>query len=128
MRIAAIQIVEKRRRCTDRAVREMNQFVVILRRQVRPLQGVVQMVSSLVERSASDVKKAGKFARPIAAETFGNVSWRRGSGIANLLAELEILPRRAVRSECKDLTLKLEGKPPCVKIFESSDRHAELRA
>ena len=49
---------------------------MFVRRKIRPLKGIMQMVASFVKGPAGDVEKAAEFARPIPSEPFGNVAWR----------------------------------------------------
>jgi hypothetical protein len=75
--------------------------------QIASIDRVEQVVLALRQGSARDVEEAGKICVRSPAESFGDVSWRRGRSVAELIVESDVaLHRRALR-EAVDCHLEL---------------------
>ena len=84
---------------------------------------VVQMIDELDERTPSDHEELRKLPVSVTAEPLGDVSGDRTSGIANLIAELEIARSRATGSYLVHLVTKLIRQLPDHQYFNASSPH-----
>ena len=79
---------------TGGSLREGVEPCELRRVQVVQIDGVLQMILALGQRSSRYVEKAGELCMRSTTESFGDVPWSGARRLANLIAEFDVYPDR----------------------------------
>ena len=94
---------------------------------VTPSERDAKMSLAFAKRASGDPEKSGEVPWLESPETFGDVYWRRATGVENLFAEFAIFRDVGSLSKFNYCEVQLVGELPNTQFFMVSSSHGTMR-